>query len=80
MTRRRPKLKMLAPCECRMGDDALKLQRDNIEINGCSIILGETTVVLSGGSYGQPSDSCEIKIVDFNKLVRWWTKKQKVRK
>lgn len=77
---RRPKPKMIAPCECRVFDDALKLQRDNIEINGCSIQLDDVNVFLSGGSYGQSGDRCEMPIADFNRLVRWWTKKQKVRK
>jgi len=69
--------KMLAPCECRNPTDSLKLSLKRIgryvlDTNGLRVWLRWSNGLEEHTFIFLPSE--------FNALVRWWQKKQKVRK
>jgi hypothetical protein len=81
MNPRRPKPRMLAPCECRTLDQVCKLRTDHHDLRGFWIITDSFKVTICAQLNGQEvTQKIQMSPARFNRLVAWWTKKQKVRK
>ncbi len=74
------KLKKKAPCQARSFQQACRLQRTHYDLNDSAWLLtdGETVTITKQMVGESPTEKIHLTVAEFNRLVRWWQRGQKV--
>lgn len=74
------KTKMLSPMQARTDEQVCSLNRDNTTTGDFWILSDGITVTITHQVLGEsPKASVSVPCAEFNKLVRWYMRGQKIR-